>query len=75
MAEEQKEIFERLFCVRYCPYVHNKYETVYIKKFDAKGQIVTIKVQDEYKGLVIGTGGMNIKSIAKELNAKRIKVL
>lgn len=113
VAEEQKEIFERLFreasldggisscvaisspfyaeshyfnekyvpegyievCVRYCPYVRNKYETVYIKKFDAKGQIVTIKVQDEYKGLVIGTGGMNIKSIAKELNAKRIKVL
>ena len=62
-------------CVRYYPFERNKYDTVYIKKFDAKGQIVTIKVQDEYKGLVIGTGGMNIKRIAKEINAKMIKVL
>ena len=62
-------------CVRKCPFDRNRQDIVFLRKIDAKGQVVTIKVQDIYKGLVIGTGGMNIKMIAKEINAKMIKVL
>ncbi len=62
-------------CVRKCPFDRNRQDIVFLRKIDAKGQVVTIKVQDIYKGLVIGTGGMNIKRIAKEINAKMIKVL
>lgn len=48
---------------------------IFIKKMDAKGQDVTIKLIDSYKGLAIGKGGENIKRIAKMINAKRINVI
>lgn len=42
---------------------------------DAKRQVITIKVHDLYKGLVIGKGGENIKRIANMINAKKINVI
>ncbi len=113
VAEEQKEIFERLFeeasidggissrvtistsfyeephyfnekyvpeeyvkvCERNCPFSRYRHEVVFIRKMDAKGKNVTIKIHDFYKGLVIGKGGENIKRIAKAINAKRINVI
>lgn len=62
-------------CERNCPFTRVKHEVVFIKKMDAKGQAVTIKVPDLYKGLVIGKGGENIKRIAKIINAKKINVI
>lgn len=62
-------------CERNCPFTRTRHEMVFIKKMDAKGQPVTIKVHDFYKGLVIGKGGENIKKIAKMINAKRINVI
>lgn len=62
-------------CERNCPFTRVKHEVVFIKKMDVKGQAVTIKVHDLYKGLVIGKGGENIKRIAKMINAKRINVI
>ena len=62
-------------CERNCPYTRVKHEVVFLKEIDAKGQAVTIKVNDLYKGLVIGKGGENIKRIAKMINAKRINVI
>lgn len=62
-------------CARNCPFTRVKHEVVFIKKMDAKGQPVTIKVHDLYKGLVIGQDGENIKRIAKMINAKRINVI
>ena len=51
------------------------HDVVFIKNMDAKGKVVTIKVPDLYKGLVIGKGGENIKRIAKLINAKRINII
>ena len=62
-------------CVRKYTFNCDIYDIVFIRKIDAKGKIVTIKVQDKYKGLAIGKGGENIKQIAKEINAKRINVI
>lgn len=62
-------------CERNCPFTRTRHEVLFIKKTDAKGQAVTIKVHDLYKGLVIGKGGENIKRIAKMINAKRINVI
>lgn len=62
-------------CERNLSYTRITHEVVFIKKMDAKGQEVTIKVHDLYKGLVIGKGGENIKRIAKLINAKRINVI
>lgn len=62
-------------CERNCPFTRVKHDVVFIKKMDAKGQAVTIKVHDLYKGLVIGKGGENIKRIANQINAKRINVI
>lgn len=50
------------------------HETVFIKKIDAKRQVVPIKIPDLYKGLVIGKGGENIKRVANLINARIIKV-
>ena len=50
-------------------------QNVFIKKMNAKGKVVTIKVHDFYKGLVIGKGGKNIKKVAALINAKYIKVI
>lgn len=62
-------------CEKNCPFTRTRHEVVFIKKMDAKGQAVTIKIPDLYKGLVIGKGGENIKRIAKLINAKRINVI
>lgn len=62
-------------CEKSLPFTHNRHDVVFIKKMDAKGKVVTIKVHDLYKGLVIGKGGENIKRIAKLINAKRINVI
>lgn len=62
-------------CERNCPFTRVKHDVVFIKKMDAKGQEVTIKVPDLYKGLVIGKSGENIKRITKQINAKRINVI
>ena len=62
-------------CERNLSYSRITHEVVFIKKMDAKGQTVTIKIHDLYKGLVIGKGGENIKRIAKLINAKRINVI
>lgn len=62
-------------CEKNCPFIRVKHEVVFIKKMDAKGQAITIKVPDLYKGLVIGKGGENIKRIAKIINAKKINVI
>lgn len=62
-------------CERNCPFTRTKHDVVFIRKMDAKGQTVTIKIADLYKGLVIGKGGENIKRIAKLINAKRINVI
>lgn len=48
---------------------------IFIKKMDAKGQDVTIKIIDPFKGLTIGKGGENIKRVAKMINARRINVI
>lgn len=61
-------------CERNLSYSRITHEVVFIKKMDAKGQSVTIKVHDLYKGLVIGKGGKNIKKIEKMINA-RINVI
>lgn len=42
---------------------------------DAHGKVVDIIVPNEFKGLVIGKSGENIKRIAKLINAKRINVI
>ena len=62
-------------CERNVSYRHITHEVVFIKKTDAKGKVVTIKVPNLYKELVIGKGGENIKKIAKIINAKRINVI
>lgn len=62
-------------CEKKIPFIHNRHNVVFIKKMDAKGKVVTIKVHDLYKGLVIGKGGENIKRIAKLINAKKINVI
>ena len=62
-------------CEMNLPFTRITHEVVFIKKMDAKGQTVTIKIPDLYKGLVIGKGGENIKKIAKMINAKRINVI
>ena len=62
-------------CERNCPFTRTRHEVVFIKKMDANGQVITIKVHDLYKGLVIGKGGENIKRISKLINAKRINVI
>lgn len=63
-------------CERNCPWSRGyKHDVVFIKKMDSKGQAVTIKVNDLYKGLVIGKCGENIKKIAKMINARRINVI
>ena len=62
-------------CERNCPFTRVKHDFVFIKKMDAKGQIVTIKLHDLYKGLAIGKGGKNIKKIVKMINAKKINVM
>lgn len=62
-------------CEKNCPFTRTRHEVVFIKKMNAKGQTVTIKIHDLYKGLVIGKGGENIKRIAKLINAKRINVI
>lgn len=62
-------------CEKNYPFTCLKHDVVFIKKMDAKGQAITIKVPDFYKGLVIGKGGENIKKIANQINAKRINVI
>lgn len=62
-------------CNRNVPSYKNCYNSVYIRKMDAKRQFVSIKVRDWYKGLVIGKNGENIKRIAELINAKRINVI
>lgn len=57
------------------PFSRGKHEVVFIKKMNAKGKVVTIKVHDFYKGLVIGKGGKNIKKVTALINAKYIKVI
>lgn len=36
-------------CERNCPFTRTRHEVVFIKKMDAKGQAITIKVNDLYK--------------------------
>lgn len=62
-------------CEMNYPFTCLKHDVVFIKKMNAKGQAITIKVPDLYKGLVIGKGGENIKKIASQINAKRINVI
>ena len=62
-------------CEKNCAFNHFKHEVVFVKEMDAKNQVVTIKIHDVYKGLVIGKGGENIKRIAKMINAKKINVI
>lgn len=62
-------------CEKNIAFTRDIHDVVFIKNMDAKGKVVTIKVHDMYKGLVIGKGGENIKRIAKLINAKRINVI
>ena len=62
-------------CEKNIAFTRDMHDVVFIKSMDAKGKVVTIKVPDLYKGLVIGKGGENIKRIAKLINAKRINVI
>lgn len=62
-------------CEKNLLFTRTRHEVVFIKKMDAEGQVVTIKVNYCYKGLVIGKNGENIKRIAKLINAKRINVI
>ena len=62
-------------CEKNRAFTRDIHDVVFIKSMDAKGKVVTIKVHDLYKGLVIGKGGENIKRIAKLINAKRINVM
>ncbi len=62
-------------CEKNCPFTREKHDIVFIRQMDAKRQTITIKLHDIYKGLAIGTGGENIKRIAKLINAKRINVI
>jgi len=62
-------------CEKNIAFTRDMHDVVFIKNMDAKGKVVTIKVHDLYKGLVIGKGGENIKRIAKLINAKRINVI
>lgn len=62
-------------CEKNIPFTRDKHDVVFIKKMDAKGQVVTIKIDDFYKGLVIGKGGENIKRISRMINARKIKVI
>lgn len=62
-------------CEKKLLFTRDEYHVVFVKKMDAKGKVVTIKVHDSYKGLVIGKGGKNIKRIAKLINARRINVI
>lgn len=64
VCESSKDCFSRLDS-----------NAIFIKGMDAKGGIVTIKIHDEYKGLVIGKQGENIRNIARMINASYIKVI
>lgn len=48
---------------------------IFMKKMDVHGKVVTIKVPERFKGLVIGTGGETIKRVASIINARRINVI
>ena len=56
-------------------FTHKNHDTIFIKEMDAKGGIVTIKIHDLYKGLVIGKRGENIRNIARMINASSINVI
>lgn len=62
-------------CRRHHPFLYERFDYVFIKKFNANGRIVTIKIPDLYKGLVIGKNGENIKKIANMINARKIIVI
>lgn len=56
--------------------IANKYyEALYIKKLDAKGKPIEIKTRFRNKGIIVGKGGRNIKTIAKLINAEYINVI
>lgn len=59
---------------KYDFYDNTRTEVLFMKKFDARGISITIKTPENFKGLVIGKGGENIKRIASIINARRINV-
>lgn len=62
-------------CEKYNIYNSDLKDIFFIKKMDAHGKMVDIIVPSEFKGLVIGKGGKNIKRVAKLINAERINVI
>ena len=62
-------------CEKYNIYNYDLKDIFFIKKMDAHGKAVDIIVPNEFKGLVIGKNGQNIKCIAHLINAKRINVI
>lgn len=49
--------------------------SLFIKKFDAQGQVFALHVPSFLKGRVIGRGGAHIRYVARQVNAKRINVI
>ena len=68
VPEEYIKICERRIANKY-------YEALYIKKMDAKGKPIEIKTRFRSKGIIVGKGGRNIKTIAKLINAEYINVI
>ena len=62
-------------CEKYNIYNYDLKDIFFIKKMDAHGKAVDIIVPNEFKGLVIGKKGQNIKCIAHLINAKRVNVI
>ncbi len=49
--------------------------SLFIKKFDAQGEVLDLTIPSFLKGQVIGKGGSHIRYIAKQINARRINVV
>ena len=62
-------------CKRNIPSYKNCCNSIFIRRMDAKRQDISIKVNNWYKGLVIGKNGENIKRIAQLINAKKVNVI
>ena len=62
-------------CKKDIPSYKNCYNSVFIRKMDAKREDISNKVKDWYKGIVIGKNGKNIKRIADLINAEKVNVI
>lgn len=62
-------------CEKHDIYNPDLKDIFFMKKINAHGKVITITVPNEFKGLVIGKNGQNIKNISHLINAKRINVI